>query len=453
MINKQSTFIYELALVTVLLISNTGPSPGRSRWRELYMDKLYAIIIFIVSGQCAFSQVTSFHALLDSGKAEFKRQAAKQAPDYLMAFNFLTNAVNLKPDNAEARYFLGYTIDRLNSDDGKNMHMSKKELTLKASREFEKVNEVEENYKGESIILDPYSKLTSIWGSLAQAYLTKNLFDSAKWAFQEGKRRGGFIEPILEFNRQLLNSCEKNAILITYGDNITIPSWYLQTIEKWRPDITVVDANLINAEWYPKYLKKTQNLKMSLADIQIDTLNYLQWSNTDITVKNPTDATEIFSWTLKPTYYDQYILKGDRILLDIFKQNLFTRDFYFSGVSDSTYNLFLTDYLVDDGIVSRLVLKKNDLSTTTTFISKNLDSYNINKLDEKQIKRSKDAIIVLNGFRWTYYGNSYFLYTKGQVALAKKLLDQMEIKFDVNKLPYDSEEFKEKIEELKTMLK
>ena len=222
--------------------------------------KVFITIISILSSTFCFSQVTTTAetTIVDSGKYEFKLQAKKDMADYSKAFRILTNQVKLNPKNAEYRYFLGYAIDRINADDGKGMFQLKKEMTIKASEEFEEVNRLEPIYKGELFILDPYAKLTSIWGSLAEAYLNRKLADSAKWAFSEGKKRGGFIDPILDFNRQLLNSCDKNAILVTYGDNITIPIWYLQTIENYRTDITVVDANLINTIWYPKYLKSAE---------------------------------------------------------------------------------------------------------------------------------------------------------------------------------------------------
>jgi hypothetical protein len=237
------------------------------------------------------------------------------------------------------------------------MFQLKKEMTIKASEQFEEVNRLEPVYKGELFILDPYAKLTSIWGSLAEAYLNRKLIDSAKWSFSEGKKRGGFIEPILEFNRQLLNSCDSNAILVTYGDNITIPIWYLQTIENYRTDITVIDANLVNTIWYPKYLKAERNLKISFSDAVIDTIEYKQWQSQQVTVVNPIDTTQGFSWELRPTYMDNYILKGDRILFDIFQQNFFTRPIYFNNNSDSSYNLFLSPYLVDEGLVNRVTTR------------------------------------------------------------------------------------------------
>ena len=364
----------------------------------------------------------------------------KDTADYSKAYRILTNQVKLNPKNAEYRYFLGYTIDRLNADDGKGMFQLKKEITIKASEQFEGVNRLEPTYKGELFILDPYSKLTSIWGSLAEAYLNRKLIDSAKWAFAVGKKRGGFIEPILEYNRQLLNSCNNNAILVTYGDNITIPIWYLQTIENYRTDITVVDANLINTIWYPKYLKVERNLKMSFSDAVIDTLEYKQWKPQQVTIKNSVDTTQKISWELRPTYMDNYILKGDRILLDIFQENLYIRPIYFINNSDSTYNLFLSSYLVDEGLVNRVIPKEIDWNSNVLTIHKNIYNYNIDKVKREDIIKSRDAVIILNGFRWSYFNNIYNLVAQAKYDTAKELIKLMGERFKADKLPFTSVE-------------
>ena len=405
------------------------------------MRPFVTIISFFIS-TLSFSQVTTSvqTVIVDSGKYEFKLQAKKDTADYSKAFRILSNQVKLNPKNAEYRYFLGYAIDRLNADDGKGMFQLKKEMTIKASEQFEEVNRLEPVYKGELFILDPYAKLTSIWGSLAEAYLNRKLADSAKWAFTEGKKRGGFIEPILEFNRQLLNSCDKNAILVTYGDNITIPIWYLQTIENYRTDITVVDANLINTIWYPKYLKAERNLKISFSDAVIDTIEYKQWQSQQVTVANPIDTTQKFSWELRPTYMDNYILKGDRILLNIFEQNFYSRPIYFNNNSDSSYNLFLSPFLVDEGLVNRVTPNIFDYRTDIVKISKNLYTYNIDKVQKEDIAKSRDAAKVLNGFRWAYFNNVYHLVTQSNYDKAKELIKLMGDKFNTDKLPFTSVE-------------
>ncbi|MEO6720711.1 MAG: hypothetical protein ABIN67_10095, partial [Ferruginibacter sp.] len=404
--------------------------------------RLFITIISIFISTLSFSQVTTSvqTVVVDSGKYEFKLQAKKDTADYSKAYQILTNQVKLNPKNAEYRYFLGYATDRLNADDGKEMFQLKKEMTIKASEQFEEVNRLEPIYKGELFILDPYAKLTSIWGSLAEAYLNRKLIDSAKWAFSEGKKRGGFIEPILEFNRQLLNSCDNNAILVTYGDNITIPIWYLQTIENYRADITVVDANLINTIWYPKYLKVERNLKMSFSDAVIDTLEYKQWEPQQVTINNSVDTTQKFSWELRPTYMANYVLKGDRVLLDIFQQNLYVRPIYFNNNSDSTYNLFLSSYLVDEGLVNRVIPKEIDWNSNVLTIHKNIYDYNIDKVKRDDIIKSRDAIIVLNGFRWSYFNNIYNLVAQAKYDKAKELIKLMGEKFKTDKLPFTSVE-------------
>lgn len=406
-----------------------------------FMRTLTTIISIFISTLC-FSQVTTGVkiVIVDSGKYEFKLQAKKNKADYSKACRILSNQVKLNPKNAEYRYFLGYTIDRLNANDGTGMFQLKKEMTIKASEQFEEVNKLEPVYKGELFILDPYAKLTSIWGSLAEAYLNRKLADSAKWAFSEGKKRGGFIDPVLEFNRQLLNSCDKNAILVTYGDNITIPIWYLQTIENYRTDITVVDANLINTIWYPKYLKTERNLKMSFSDAVIDTIEYKKWQSQQVTVINQFDTTQVFSWELRPTYMDNYILKGDRILLDIFQQNYFSRPIYFNYNSDSSYNLFLSPYLVDEGLVNRVMTNIFDYETNVVTISKNIYNYNIEKIVKEDISKSRDATTLLNGFRWAYFNNVYHLVIKGNYDKAKELIKRMADEFPKDKLPFTSEE-------------
>lgn len=406
------------------------------------MRNFIVILPFFIS-TFLFSQVTNpgKTVIADSGKYEFKLQANKDTADYSKAFRILTNQVKLNPKNAEYRYFLGYTIDRLNADDGRGMFKLNKKMTIEASEQFEEVNRLEPVYNGELFILDPYAKISSIWGSLAEAYLNRRLVDSAKWAFGEGKKRGGFTEPILEFNRQLLNSCDSNAILVTYGDNITIPIWYLQLIENYRSDITVVDANLTNTSWYPKYLKAERNLKMSFSDTDIDTIEYKQWEAQRVTIVNSTNTLQSFSWELMPTYMGRYILKGDRILMDIFQQNFFNRPIYFNNNSDSSYNLFLSPYLVDEGLVNRLTTKLIDNNNGIYTVSKNLYKYNIDKVTKGDIAKSKDAAFVLNGFRWAYFNNVYQLVTQAaDYAKAKELIKRMTVNFPKDKLPFPSEE-------------
>lgn len=315
---------------------------------KLHIVTISLLIITTISGQNANSKI-----LLDRAKTLFKKernctQEEIDKFDYNQVENILNKALILDPNNAEARYFLGYTFSRINSRDGRSITILSPILTIKSSEEFEKVNRLTPKYNGEIIALDPYSKISSEWGSLGINYLYNSKRDSAIWAFNEGKRRGGFGDFILALNRKMLDACSKNSILITSGDNFTIPLWYLQTIEDYRKDVSVVNISLLNSKWYPNYLEKNKIIKFDLATQYIDTISgVLPWSDSTITINN-------FSWKVKPYLNDRYILRSDKIFLSLLKQNNFEKDIFFTCGFDESSRLGLGDYLSSQIVIDKL---------------------------------------------------------------------------------------------------
>ncbi|WP_240410019.1 glycosyltransferase family 117 protein [Flavisolibacter nicotianae] len=59
--------------------------------------------------------------------------------------------------------------------------------------------------------------------------------------------------------KDYLNSCPKNAILFTYGDNDTYPLWYAQEVEGVRPDIRIINTSLLGIDWYVNQLRYKVN--------------------------------------------------------------------------------------------------------------------------------------------------------------------------------------------------
>ena len=57
-----------------------------------------------------------------------------------------------------------------------------------------------------------------------------------------------------DFATNYLESCDKNAILITFGDNDTFPLWYAQEVEGVRTDVRVLNYTLSGMAWYVEQL-------------------------------------------------------------------------------------------------------------------------------------------------------------------------------------------------------
>ena len=76
-----------------------------------------------------------------------------------------------------------------------------------------------------------------------------------------------------EYAYNILAGLDENAVVFTNGDNDTFPIWYLQEVEHFRRDVTVVNLSLVNLAWYVKQLKRLANpVALSYNDAAIEKL-------------------------------------------------------------------------------------------------------------------------------------------------------------------------------------
>jgi hypothetical protein len=147
-------------------------------------------------------------------------------------------------------------------------------------------------------------------------------------------RTGDQVPRNLAYN--LLQTCDKDSILFTNGDNDTYPLWYLQHVEGVRTDVRVVCLSLLQTPWYVKQLRdRAPRVPLNLSDTYLDQ-NFTAWpwqNSRDITLPKITvSASDI------PT--KEYISGTERIpviepftwaIWRIIQQNNWQRPIYFSA--------------------------------------------------------------------------------------------------------------------------
>ncbi len=392
------------------------------------MKTFFLFIITLISSTL-FAQTENFSSLITKGKEAYAKS------EFVIASNYFEKAVLIIPKSAEAHYYLGYCYSKINSFDGKGLTNSSLPQVLKSSLEFELVNKLSPKYKGKLIVQDPYSKLSSEWGSLAISYIYNNKTDSAIWAFKEGKKRGGFSDFILSVNKSVLDLCDKNAILVTSGDNYIFPLWYLQYVENYRLDVSLVDISLLNTYWYPSFLSNNNKVQFDFPNNVLDSVEYCEWPESTVKVNE-------FSWVVKPSYENLYLLRGDRVFLSMLRENKFERTIYFSSGFSETDQVGLKAYLTSNILIDKVSINSEEELDFNTFkekfiqVSQSIEKLNYNSELEMLFAENIRLILLIR-------------ISKENKPNQKELFKILDTYFNEKKLPIKSTEIKTYLNELR----
>ena len=213
-----------------------------------------------------------------------------------------------------------------------------------------------------------------------------------------------------DFAANYLNSCDRNAVLITNGDNDTFPLWYAQEVEGIRTDIRVVNYMLASGDWYVHQLSRkiydSDPLKFTLTPKQYnkgvnefipfvdraggqqfelkeiidfiadetdrskitlqsgERINYFPTRRVRLTVDSAKavrngivpaymadSIVPVVEWDIK----SNYLYKNDLMLLDFLASNDWERPLYFASPSSESKVLGIDKYCHQTGVVYKFI--------------------------------------------------------------------------------------------------
>ena len=296
------------------------------------------------------------------------------------------------------------------------------------------------------------------------------------------------------FGKAYLDACPQQGILITDGDNMTFPIWYLQQVEGYRTDVRVINFAQLNIETHIDHLKKqlydSKPLKIDLNKdlyrsgveklfpLQEETkeaailpilFKFLKKDNTRVnwngsmrhyipstTFSIPIDTTRInkmfdttklnASYTASITWENPKDFYGlnELVLMNLLMNNIHDRSICFAINGKKRHYIGLESYLVQHGMVNILapIQRKNPQLNPKIVDTEMMYPYVMNQLkfegfrDENEFLRYENKSYAQNILRQNYYFLAQALLEEGNTKKAIEILDKCTSLFPNKTIPY-----------------
>ena len=290
-----------------------------------------------------------------------------------------------------------------------------------------------------------------------------------------------------------LNSCKQDAVLFCNGDNDTFPLWYSQETEGNRQDIRTCNLSYLTADWYIDNMKRGyyegKPLQIDLEPYEYQK-NSLDWAivqdhpmfggvleadkafellrNKEYQDENngfffastlafPVDKQKVIeAGVVEPRDYDNIVdtiylkldqrslNKGDIIVLNLLKNNDWTRPIYFcTSIGRGFYPSAIDEYLQMEGLAFRFVpVKKRQRPAADIMFDNMMNRFRFN-LAGKDIYLDETNARACKTLRQSFVQLATQLIANGDTEKARQALDrslkeipEATMAFDLTMLPY-----------------
>jgi tetratricopeptide (TPR) repeat protein len=374
-----------------------------------------------------------------------KAVAAFKGADYTGAIEYLKQALAETPVDADVYYYLGYFTHYLCYDSVPLTGFGR-----------EKSDEVL-CYLGKAVEIDPhygnaYYFIGAEYGARARDEMQRRNAGGVAEQFRLGRQAGGYPDWMLEFGRNTLRSCDREAILFTGGDADTNPVHYLQIVEGYRPDVTAIPVAMLGRPWFVAALKQGMEGVLragpiSWSDAQIASMRPYKWKTNTVRIpvtesvrrKYGSDR-QVVEWELTPNLGRGESLgllsPGRAVFADVLLTNQWERPVYFSmGCAPGTWD-GLRQYVQVCGFAQRLLPFEPpsavDIEPTKTLL---LDEKNFRSLSTLRDSDMPRASNMLQNYRSSFLQLVYAYSKSGDRESARAVLAAMNERVPKDVLP------------------